>query len=116
MIEIHNKQILIDGEPRVVMAGEIHYFRVPRDEWERRTSAQGGRLQRHRVLHSVALHELPDGTIDVAGETRPSGTRCLHRPVRGERPVVHRPAGSVRDGRADERGDSLPASTASTPR
>ena len=40
----------------VVMAGEVHYFRVARDEWEQRIlAAQGGRLQRGRVLHPVAV-------------------------------------------------------------
>ena len=33
MIEIKNKQIVIDGIPRLIMCGEIHYFRLQRDEW-----------------------------------------------------------------------------------
>ena len=72
MIQIQDKQILIDGEPRVVMAGEIHYFRVARDEWEQRIL-----LLKVAGCNAVASyipwlwHELPDGTIDVTGATRP---------------------------------------------
>ena len=72
MIQIQDKQILIDGEPRVVMAGEVHYFRVARDEWEQRIL-----LLKEAGCNAVASyipwlwHELPDGTIDVTGATRP---------------------------------------------
>lgn len=72
MIQIQDKQILIDGEPRVVMAGEIHYFRVAREEW-----AQRIQLLKDAGCNTVASyipwlwHELPDGTIDVTGATRP---------------------------------------------
>jgi beta-galactosidase len=72
MIQIQDKQILIDGQPRVVMAGEIHYFRVSRDEWEQRIL-----LLKEAGCNAVASyipwlwHELPDGTIDVTGATCP---------------------------------------------
>ncbi|WP_158866586.1 beta-galactosidase [Leifsonia sp. AG29] len=64
--------ILIDGEPRAVLAGEIHYFRLDRADWSDRirAAAEAG-------LNAVASyipwiwHELPDGTIDVTGDTRP---------------------------------------------
>ncbi|GEM03312.1 glycoside hydrolase [Halolactibacillus miurensis] len=36
MIEIKQKQIIIDGKPELLMVGEIHYFRTPRDQWENR--------------------------------------------------------------------------------
>jgi len=65
-------RILIDGEPRMVLAGEVHYFRVPRDEWADRLVAA-----REAGLNAVASyipwiwHELPDGTVDLTGATRP---------------------------------------------
>ena len=84
MIQIQDKQILIDGQPRVVMAGEVHYFRVARDEWEQRIL-----LLKEAGCNAVASyipwlwHELPDGTIDVTGATRPErDVARLHRPVR----------------------------------
>ncbi|MGZ4744815.1 MAG: beta-galactosidase [Oryzihumus sp.] len=72
MIEIQRRQILVDGVPRIVMAGEIHYFRVPREEWPQRIA-----LLKEAGCTAVAsyipwlVHELPDGRIDVTGETRP---------------------------------------------
>ena len=30
MIEIRNKQILVDGKPRLILCGELHYFRLQR--------------------------------------------------------------------------------------
>ena len=71
MIEITDRQILIDGRPRVVMCGEVHYFRVAREEWEQRIL-----LLKEAGCNAVASyipwlwHELPDGTIDVTGATR----------------------------------------------
>ncbi|MCW3158702.1 beta-galactosidase [Micropruina sonneratiae] len=70
-VETRAGQLLIDGEPRLVIAGEIHYFRVPRDEWADRLD-----LAVEAGCNAVAsyipwlLHELPDGTLDVTGDTR----------------------------------------------
>ncbi|HSN42590.1 MAG TPA: beta-galactosidase, partial [Propionibacteriaceae bacterium] len=71
-INYARRQILIDGVPRLVLAGEIHYFRVPRDEWRQRLA-----LAREAGCNAVAsyipwlVHELPDGSIDVTGATDP---------------------------------------------
>ncbi len=72
MIEVRSKQLIIDGEPQLVLAGEVHYFRVAREEWEHRLD-----LVQETGCNAVAsyipwlFHELPDGTIDVIGATRP---------------------------------------------
>lgn len=72
MIELRDKRIVVDGEPRLVLAGEVHYFRVPRAEWAQRLD-----LLQETGCNAVAsylpwlFHELPDGTIDVEGRTRP---------------------------------------------
>ncbi len=72
MIETTRRQIRIDGEPSIVMAGEVHYFRVARAEWGQRLD-----LLIEAGCDTVAsyipwiFHELPDGTLDVTGETRP---------------------------------------------
>ncbi|MGX2040429.1 beta-galactosidase [Methylocaldum sp. MU1018] len=71
MIEIRNKQIVIDGVPRIVMSGEIHYFRVPRASWQ-------DRLDKLKAAgcNTVAsyvpwlCHEPADGKVDLEGETR----------------------------------------------
>lgn len=69
---LERSRILVDGEPRVVLAGEIHYFRLARRDWEPRIRAAVD-----AGLNTVASyipwiwHELPDGTLDVTGATRP---------------------------------------------
>ena len=72
MIEIRNRRIVVDGNPSLVLAGEVHYFRVPRDEWPQRIG-----LAKQIGCTAVASyipwlwHELPDGSIDVTGVSRP---------------------------------------------
>lgn len=36
MIEIKDKQILIDGKPQIIMCGEIHYYRLKPEDWQDR--------------------------------------------------------------------------------
>lgn len=36
MITLKENKVLIDGRPRLIIAGEIHYFRLPVSEWEDR--------------------------------------------------------------------------------
>ncbi len=72
MIELRNRRIVIDGVPTLLMAGELHYFRVPRHEW-------GDRLDRLQEIGCTCVasyipwlfHELPDGSVDLTGRTRP---------------------------------------------
>ncbi|MGH3324675.1 MAG: beta-galactosidase, partial [Streptomyces sp.] len=66
------KRLLIDGEPVLVMAGEIHYFRLKRAEWQSRLD-----LAKEAGLNTIATyipwmwHETGDGSLDVTGRTRP---------------------------------------------
>lgn len=72
MIELRDKQILIDGRPRMIMAGEIQYFRLSRDEWADRLDKLAATGANAVASYIPWLwHELPDGRIDVTGETRP---------------------------------------------
>ncbi len=72
MIEIRGRRILVDGKPVVVMAGEVHYFRLARDQWPQRIE-----LALEAGCTAIASyipwlwHELPDGSIDVTGRSRP---------------------------------------------
>lgn len=72
MIEIVNRQIRIDGEPRLILAGEVHYFRSPREQW-----AELIDLAKEAGCTAIAsyipwiVHELPDGSIDVTGTSAP---------------------------------------------
>jgi len=72
MIELRNRRFVVDGRPTMVMAGEVHYFRVPRAEWAQRLD-----LLVEIGCTCVAsyipwlFHELPDATFDLTGRTRP---------------------------------------------
>lgn len=70
-IEIKEKQILIDGKPQLIMCGEIHYYRLERNEWEDRIIKL-----KESGCNAVATyipwlcHEPIEGEIDVDGNTR----------------------------------------------
>src|SRR3712207_3398670 len=72
MVELRDKQILVGAEPWIVMAGEIHYFRLARGDWQDRLDklkAVGGNTVAAYI--PWLWHELPDGTLDLDGRTRP---------------------------------------------
>ncbi|WP_163536076.1 beta-galactosidase [Gracilibacillus sp. YIM 98692] len=72
MIEIKDKQIIIDGKPQIIMCGEIHYFRLDRSEWQ-------DRIDKLKMAGCNAVatyvpwlcHEEVQGEIDLDGSTRP---------------------------------------------
>ena len=72
MIALRNRQILIDGIPQLLMAGEIHYFRLQRADWQDRIDKL-----RRTGCNTVAsyvpwlCHETRRGDIDLKGLTRP---------------------------------------------
>ncbi|MBA2469406.1 MAG: beta-galactosidase [Chloroflexia bacterium] len=72
MIEVRDKRIVIDGTPRLLISGEIHYFRLKRDEWDDRIvklKAAGGNTVASYI--PWLCHELETGEIDLDGHTRP---------------------------------------------
>ncbi|MBM7553180.1 beta-galactosidase [Thalassobacillus pellis] len=72
MIEIKNKQIVIDGKPQIIMCGEIHYYRLDRSEWQDRINKL-----KDAGCNAVAAyvpwlcHEEMEGEVDLEGKTRP---------------------------------------------
>lgn len=72
MIEIKNKQIIIDGKPQIIMAGEIHYFRLHKEDWQDRINKL-----KEAGYNTVAsyvpwlCHEYDEGEVDLTGKTRP---------------------------------------------
>ena len=110
MIEITDRQILVDGQPRVVMCGEVLLPRGSGGVGAADPAAEGARLQRRGVVHPVALaraarrHHRRHGCHP--GRARRGG---VHRPVRRARAVVRGAARSLRHGRAEERGPAVPA-------
>lgn len=71
MVELANRRFLINGKPSLVFAGEIHYFRLKRSEWE-------DRVRKLKLLGANAVasyvpwlvHEPREGEFDVTGRMR----------------------------------------------
>ncbi|MFF5176232.1 beta-galactosidase [Micromonospora sp. NPDC000089] len=67
---LQDRRILVDGRPRLLLAGEVHYFRLARADW-------ADRLDRLRDCGADTVatyvpwlwHELPDGGVDLTGRT-----------------------------------------------
>lgn len=71
MIEIRDKRLVIDGTPRILLSGEVHYFRLPRDEWADRLAklkAAGGNTVASYI--PWLSHEPEEGHFDLDGHTR----------------------------------------------
>ncbi|MBO0882758.1 MAG: beta-galactosidase, partial [Mycobacterium sp.] len=71
-VEFSAKRLLIGGRPTLVLAGEVHYFRLDRDQWADRIGklADSGCTAVASYIPWL-FHELPDGTLDVSGTTLP---------------------------------------------
>jgi beta-galactosidase len=72
MIDIQDKQIVIDGSPCLLISGEIHYFRLPVEAWEDRIvklKEAGGNTVASYI--PWLCHELASGEIDLDGHSRP---------------------------------------------
>ena len=71
MVTVHNKQILIDGKPVLIRAGEIHYYRLEKSEWQDRIDKL-----KAAGLNAVAsyipwlCHEEKRGVFDLDGHSR----------------------------------------------
>ncbi|ROT28189.1 beta-galactosidase [Micromonospora sp. HM5-17] len=71
-ITLQDRRILVDGRPRLLLAGEIHYFRLAPADWP-------DRLDRLRECGADTVatyvpwlwHELPDRSVDLHGRTDP---------------------------------------------
>src|SRR4051794_3900384 len=72
MIEIKEKQILIDGKPQLLIGGEVHYFRLKRDEWQDRIDKlKGAGCNMVASYIPWLCHEFVEGEVDLEGRTRP---------------------------------------------
>lgn len=72
MVEIKEKQIVIDGKPQIIMCGEIHYFRIKPEDWQDRIEKL-----KDAGCNAVAsyipwlCHEPVEGEFDFGGDTHP---------------------------------------------
>jgi beta-galactosidase len=72
MIDLRDKTIRIDGHPRMLISGEVHYYRLPRYQWRDRLEKL-----KEAGCNTVAsyipwlCHEPEKGHFDLDGHTRP---------------------------------------------
>ena len=72
MIRIENKQILINGTPTIIIAGEIHYFRLDKTDWQDRIDKlKAAGCNGVSSYIPWICHEFQEGFIDLEGKTRP---------------------------------------------
>ncbi|MBS5949238.1 MAG: beta-galactosidase [Clostridium sp.] len=70
-IKIKEKQILIDGKPQIIMCGEIHYYRLERNDWEDRIiKLKNSGCNAVATYIPWICHEPIEGEIDVEGKTK----------------------------------------------
>lgn len=72
MVELKENQIRINGEPKIILCGEIHYFRLPAETWEDRINKliEAGANAVATYVPWI-LHEEVEGQIDLVGRTKP---------------------------------------------
>ncbi|EOD01202.1 beta-galactosidase [Caldisalinibacter kiritimatiensis] len=71
MIDIKNEKVMINGHERMLYGGELHYFRVPREEWRNRIQKikEAGCNMISTYIPWI-WHEQEEGKIDLTGYTR----------------------------------------------
>ena len=72
MITIRHKQIIINDKPVLIMAGEIHYFRLDVADWQDRIDKlKDAGCNTVATYIPWVCHEEVEGQIDLTGKTRP---------------------------------------------
>lgn len=67
-VRLSRRRILVDGEPVLMMSGEVHYFRLHREDWASRLDllvAAG--CDTVATYMPWLVHELADGSVDLVG-------------------------------------------------
>lgn len=94
MIQIKDKKFIIQQKPTFLYGGELHYFRVPKDQWkDRLDKMKEAGLNMVSTYIPWQIHEQHEGDIDLIGKYWPendlksfmdlvksSGMLCLVRP------------------------------------
>ena len=69
-VELRDRRVWLDGVPRLLLGGEVHYFRLARSLWrERLQQLMDCGCNTLATYVPWLWHELPDGTTDVTGRT-----------------------------------------------
>ncbi|MFD7154510.1 beta-galactosidase [Kribbella sp. NPDC059898] len=71
-IALRSGRIEIAAKPALLLSGEVHYFRLRRDEWAGRLAqAKDAGLDTIASYIPWIWHESPDGELDLSGRTCP---------------------------------------------
>ncbi len=71
-IELKRGEFVVNGKPFFIFSGEIHYFRIPRRDWEDRIKkAKDAGLNTFSSYIPWIWHEPKEGHFDFTGRTRP---------------------------------------------
>ncbi|MDF2542340.1 MAG: glycosyl hydrolase [Herbinix sp.] len=72
MLSYKNKQFLINGKPSLIMAGEIHYYRLDPSEWQPRIDElKAAGFNTVATYIPWVCHEHIEGDIDLTGKYHP---------------------------------------------
>lgn len=72
MIEVIQRTIRIDEQPALILSGEVHYFRLPRDAWrDRLEKLKAAGCNTCASYIPWLCHEPVRGEFDLDGHTRP---------------------------------------------
>ncbi|TCC49631.1 glycosyl hydrolase [Kribbella capetownensis] len=69
-IRLERRRILVDGVPRILMAGEVHYFRLHREDWaDRLDKLVAAGCDAVASYMPWIVHETASGEVDLTGAT-----------------------------------------------
>lgn len=71
-IELKGGEFILNGKPFFIFSGEVHYFRIPRRDWEDRIKkVKDAGLNTLSSYIPWTWHEPKEGQFDFTGRTRP---------------------------------------------
>ena len=71
-VRLERRRILVDGTPRILLAGEVHYFRLHREDWaDRLDELVASGCDAVAAYMPWLVHETSAGEIDLTGSTSP---------------------------------------------
>ena len=69
-VRLERRRLLVDGRPRILMAGEVHYFRLHREDWaDRLDKLVAAGCDAVAAYMPWLVHETDAGEIDLTGAT-----------------------------------------------
>lgn len=69
-VRLERRRLLVDGVPRVLMAGEVHYFRLHRRDWaDRLDKLVAAGCDTVASYMPWLVHETASGKVDLTGST-----------------------------------------------